>query len=61
MQDDYTHIDIYISEEEVLEIPRKEITKPKKETRTAKYVGFGIAFVFLLTFILGLFIGSKSK
>jgi hypothetical protein len=60
---EYTHDDIYqIKEEDIIELPRKDIVKSnKKETRTAKYVGFGIAFVFLLTFILGLFIGSKSK
>ena len=61
MQKEYTHIDVYISEDEVIELPRKvtKVYKEKKETKIAKYAGFAIAFLFVFTVIFG-FIYSKS-
>lgn len=62
---EYTHDDIYqIKEEDIIELPykdRKDIVKSNKETKVAKYVGFALFFTFILSLILGIFIGSKRK
>lgn len=59
---EYTHDDIYqIKEEDIIELPRKDIVKSNKETKVVKYVGFALAFTFFLTLLIGIFIGSKRK
>jgi hypothetical protein len=62
---EYTHDDIYqIKEEDIIELPykdRKDIVKSNKETKVVKYVGFALFFTFILSLILGIFIGSKRK
>jgi hypothetical protein len=62
---EYTHDDIYqIKEEDIIELPykdRKDIVKSNKETKVVKYVGFALFFAFILSLILGIFIGSKRK
>ena len=63
MQKEYTHIDVYISEDEVIELPRKdvEVYKEKKESKVAKYAGFAIAFLFVFTVIFGLIYSKSDK
>jgi cytochrome b len=59
---EYTHDDIYqIKEEDIIEIPNDNVVKRRKESKTKKYVGYAFVFTFILSLIIGIFIGSKRK
>jgi hypothetical protein len=59
---EYTHNDIYlIKEEDVIELPNKDIVRTRKEKKVVKYFGFALFFTFVLSLIIGIIVGSKRK
>ncbi len=59
---EYTHNDIYlIKEEDIIELPNKDVVKSGKEKKVVKYFGFALFFTFVLSLIIGIIVGRKRK